>query len=72
VNDWQVKPVGSEGYHTAEVPWAASERDLAAMTMAASVCPASLFHRRSVDVTVARRPQFPVGLVERWAAGAAV
>jgi predicted Rossmann fold flavoprotein len=52
VNDWRVKPVGSEGYRTAEVTLGGVDtRDLNSTTMAAKDAPGLYFIGECVDVT---------------------
>ena len=52
VNDWRVKPVGSEGYRTAEVTLGGIDtRDLNSTTMAANAVPGLYFIGECVDVT---------------------
>ena len=67
VNDWRFKPAGSEGYRTAEVTLGGVDtRDLDSRTMAARDGARPLFHRRGGGRhRLARRLQFPMGLVVR-------
>ena len=52
VNSWRVKPVGSEGYRTAEVTLGGVDtRDLNSTTMAANAVPGLFFIGECVDVT---------------------
>jgi predicted flavoprotein YhiN len=52
VNDWQVKPAGSEGYRTAEVTLGGVDtRDLDSRTMEAKPVPGLYFIGEVVDVT---------------------
>jgi predicted Rossmann fold flavoprotein len=52
VNAWKVKPVGSEGYRTAEVTVGGIDtRDLDSRTMAAKAVPGLYFIGEAVDVT---------------------
>lgn len=52
VNDWRVKPAGSEGYRTAEVTLGGVDtRDLDSKTMAAKSVPGLYFIGEVVDVT---------------------
>ena len=52
VNGWRVKPVGSEGYRTAEVTLGGVDtRDLDSRTMAAKAAPGLYFVGEVVDVT---------------------
>ena len=52
VNAWRVKPVGSEGYRTAEVTLGGVDtRDLDSRTMAAKEVPGLYFIGEAVDVT---------------------
>ena len=52
VNDWRVKPVGSEGYRTAEVTLGGVDtRDLDSRTMEARTVPGLYFIGEVVDVT---------------------
>jgi predicted Rossmann fold flavoprotein len=52
VNGWRVKPVGSEGYRTAEVTLGGVDtRDLDSRTMAAKAVPGLYFIGEGVDVT---------------------
>jgi predicted Rossmann fold flavoprotein len=52
VNAWRVKPVGSEGYRTAEVTLGGVDtRDLDSRTMAAKAAPDLYFIGEAVDVT---------------------
>lgn len=52
VNHWRVKPVGSEGYRTAEVTLGGVDtRDLNSTTMAANAVPGLYFIGECVDVT---------------------
>ena len=52
VNDWRVKPVGSEGYRTAEVTLGGVDtRDLDSRTMEARNAPGLYFIGEVVDVT---------------------
>ena len=52
MNAWKVKPVGSEGYRTAEVTVGGIDtRDLDSRTMAAKAVPGLYFVGEAVDVT---------------------
>jgi predicted flavoprotein YhiN len=52
VNDWRIKPSGSEGYRTAEVTLGGVDtRDLDSKTMAAKAVPGLYFIGEVVDVT---------------------
>jgi len=52
VNDWRVKPAGSEGYRTAEVTLGGVDtRDLDSKTMEAKNVPGLYFVGEVVDVT---------------------
>lgn len=52
VNAWQIKPVGSEGYRTAEVTRGGVDtRELSSQTMAANKQPGLFFIGEVVDVT---------------------
>ena len=52
VNAWRLKPVGSEGYRTAEVTLGGVDtRDLDQRTMAANAVPGLYFIGEVVDVT---------------------
>jgi hypothetical protein len=52
VNDWRLKPVGSEGYRTAEVTLGGVDtRDLNSQTLEARDCPGLYFIGEVVDVT---------------------
>lgn len=52
VNDWRIKPAGSEGYRTAEVTLGGVDtRDLDSKTMAAKAVPGLYFIGEVVDVT---------------------
>ena len=52
VNAWTVKPVGSEGYRTAEVTLGGIDtRDLESKTLAAKAVPGLYFIGEAVDVT---------------------
>jgi predicted flavoprotein YhiN len=52
VNDWRVKPAGSEGYRTAEVTLGGVDtRDLDSKTMAVKAMPDLYFIGEVVDVT---------------------
>jgi predicted flavoprotein YhiN len=52
VNDWRIKPAGSEGYRTAEVTLGGVDtRDLDSRTMEAKSVPGLYFIGEVVDVT---------------------
>ena len=52
INDWRIKPAGSEGYRTAEVTLGGVDtRDLDSKTMEAKSVPGLFFIGEVVDVT---------------------
>ena len=74
VNRWRIKPVGSEGYRTAEVTLGGVEtRDLNSTTMAANAVPGLYFIGECVDVTGwLGGYNFQWAWSSGWAAGQAV
>ena len=74
VNRWQVKPVGTEGYRTAEVTLGGVDtRDLDAKTMQARAVPGLYFIGEVVDVTGwLGGYNFQWAWSSGWAAGQAV
>ncbi len=74
VNRWRIKPVGSEGYRTAEVTLGGIDtRDLSSTTMAANDAPGLYFIGEAVDVTGwLGGYNFQWAWSSGWAAGQAV
>ncbi len=73
-HDWIVKPVGSEGYRTAEVTLGGVDtKDLSSQTMEARACPGLFVIGEAVDVTGwLGGYNFQWAWSSGWAAGQAV